>query len=214
MAERRQRWEAEHRQQREAARHAERARSQGDAPSTWRGVSRCIGDAIDDDTIVVNEYDLDTTQSTFTQARAATSPVAAVGGLGWGLGAALGAKLAAPDKTIDRAAWATAPTSSARRPPSHLSSRAHNLPVLFVIFNNRAWNAVKRSVHLHAPAGLGGAGRTMPLTELEPAPDYELIARASGGTGPSAWRTRPCCRTCCGGRCASSARRSARPCST
>ena len=42
---------------------------------------------------------------------------------------------------------------------AHWASRAYNLPVLFVIFNNRAWNAVKRAVDLHAPQRLGGAHR-------------------------------------------------------
>ena len=52
---------------------------------------------------------------------------------------------------------------------------------MFVIFNNRAWNAVKRAVHSHAPDGLAATTRRMPLSDLEPAPDYELICRASGG---------------------------------
>jgi acetolactate synthase I/II/III large subunit len=55
--------------------------------------------------------------------------------------------------------------------------------VLWVIFNNRAWNAVKRSVQAHAPQGWAVRTNTMPLSDLDPAPDYELICQASGGHG-------------------------------
>jgi acetolactate synthase-1/2/3 large subunit len=173
---RRKRWEAEHRRLVEAW-AAKAAAVKNDRAIDMAWLSRCIGDAIDDDTIVVNEYDLDTTQ---TRLRApggyfSQSPAS---GLGWGLGAALGAKLAAPDKTVvccvgDGAYIFGTPTAA------HWTARAHNLPVLTVIFNNRAWNAVKRAVTSHAPQGW--AVRTgMAMCELDPAPDSELIARASG----------------------------------
>ncbi|OGK79846.1 MAG: hypothetical protein A2X50_15110 [Candidatus Rokubacteria bacterium GWF2_70_14] len=55
--------------------------------------------------------------------------------------------------------------------------------VLFVVFNNRAWNAVKRAVTSHAGDGWAVRTGTMPLTELDPAPDYEMICRACGGHG-------------------------------
>src|SRR5436305_3481062 len=85
------------------------------------------------------------------------------GGLGWGLGAALGAKLAAPEQTVicavgDGAYIFGAPTAA------HWVSRAYNLPVLWVIFNNRAWNAVKRAVHGHAPDGWAVRTGTMMLS--------------------------------------------------
>jgi acetolactate synthase-1/2/3 large subunit len=141
-------------------------------------LSRCVGDVVDERTIVVNEYDLDATQVCFTRPGTYFASPSS-GGLGWGLGAALGARLAAPDHTViccagDGAYIFGAPTAA------HWVSRACEAPVLWIVFNNRAWNAVKRSVTAHAPDGW--AKRTgMPLTELDPAPDYELICRASGG---------------------------------
>jgi len=63
---------------------------------------------------------------------------------------------------------------------AHWTSRAHNLPVLYVIFNNRVWNAVKRSVSSHAPQGWAVRTGAMAMSDLEPAPDYEMIAKASG----------------------------------
>ncbi|HEU4369451.1 MAG TPA: thiamine pyrophosphate-requiring protein [Methylomirabilota bacterium] len=174
---RRRRWEAEHRRLVDAW-AAKAAAAKNDGPIDMAWLSRCIGDAIDDDTIVVNEYDLDTTQTRLRKPGSYFSQSPA-SGLGWGLGAALGAKLAAPDKTVvccvgDGAYIFGTPTAA------HWTASAHGLPVLNVIFNNRAWNAVKRSVTSHAPQGWAVRTGTMPLSELDPAPDYELIARASG----------------------------------
>jgi acetolactate synthase I/II/III large subunit len=180
VAARRARWEAEHRRLREA--WAARARAvQHDAPIDMAWLSRCIGDVVDARTLVVNEYDLDSTQATFRAPGTyfGSSPAA---GLGWGLGAALGAKLAAPDQTVictvgDGAYIFGAPTAA------HWVSRAYGLPILWVVFNNRAWNAVKRSVQAHAPQGWAVRTGTMMLSDLDPAPDYELICQASGGHG-------------------------------
>jgi acetolactate synthase-1/2/3 large subunit len=179
VAERRAGWAAEHRRIREAA--AARARAVAkDAPIDMAWASRCIADLIDDQTIVVNEYDFDPSQASF-QTPGTYFGASPAGGLGWGLGAALGAKLAARDRTViccvgDGAYIFGSPTAA------HWVSRACDLPVLFVVFNNRAWNAVKRAVTSLAPDGW--AARTgMVLSDLDPAPEYEMICQASGGYG-------------------------------
>jgi acetolactate synthase-1/2/3 large subunit len=180
VAERTARWADEGARRREAALAAAR-RVQGDAPIDMAWLSRAIGDVVDDDTIVVNEYDLQPAQACFRRpGRYFAAPASS--GLGWGLGAALGAKLADPDKTVictvgDGAYIFGAPTAA------HFVSRASDLPVLFVVFNNRAWNAVKRSVRSHAPQGWSARTGLMPLSDLDPSPDYELICQASGGHG-------------------------------
>jgi acetolactate synthase-1/2/3 large subunit len=179
-AERRQRWTAAGARRREAAAAKSRA-VEGDTPLDMLSLSRAIGELVDERTIVVNEYDLDATQCTFTRPGSyfAAPPS---GGLGWGLGAALGAKLAAPDHSViccvgDGAYIFGSPTAA------HFVSRAYNLPVLFVVFNNRTWNAVKRAVQTYARDGWAVRTDSMPLTALEPSPDYEMICRASGGHG-------------------------------
>jgi acetolactate synthase-1/2/3 large subunit len=180
VAARRERWAAEHARLRESwAATGRRAASARPIEMAW--LSRAIGTLVDDRTIVVNEYDLDPTQVTFARPGSYfNSPAASA--LGWGLGAALGAKLAAPDHTViccvgDGAYMFGAPTAS------HFAARAHDLPVLFVVFNNRTWNAVKRAVTTYAKDGWAARADTMPLTSLEPAPDYELVCQASGGWG-------------------------------
>src|SRR5512144_139128 len=172
VAERRQRWTAAGAKRREAA-AAKGQAVRNDTPSDMLWLSRAIGDVVDDWTIVVNEYDLDDTQCTFT--RPGTYFAAPPSG-------ALGAKLAAPDHSViccvgDGAYIFGSPTAS------HFVSRAYNLPVLFVVFNNRTWNAVKRAVQTYARDGWAVRTDAMPLTALEPSPDYEMLCRASGGHG-------------------------------
>src|SRR2546429_559896 len=176
--ERRRRWQGEHARRREAWAAAAR-RVQNDRPIDMAWLSRCVGDLVDERTIVVNEYDLDPTQACF-RAPGTYFNGPASSSLGWGLGAALGAKLAAPDKTVictvgDGAYIFGAPTAA------HFVARAYEIPVLFVVFNNRAWNAVKRAVHGLAPDGFAVKTGSMVLSDLEPSPDYELVCRASGG---------------------------------
>jgi len=176
-AERRERIAAAGRERRAAIEARARALA-NDQPIDMAWLSRCVGDVVDSRTIVVNEYDLDASQVCFTTAGTYFAAPSS-GGLGWGLGAALGARLAAPEHTViccvgDGAYIFGAPTAA------HWVSRAYEAPVLWIVFNNRVWNAVKRSVLSHAPDGW--AKRTgMPLTELDPPPDYEMICQACGG---------------------------------
>jgi acetolactate synthase-1/2/3 large subunit len=177
VAERRQKTAAAGRERRAAAEARARA-LKGDTPIDMAWLSRCVGDVVDDRTIVVNEYDLDASQACFRRPGTYFGSPSS-GGLGWGVGAALGAKLGKPDHTVictvgDGAYIFGAPTAA------HWVARAYDIPVLWIVFNNRAWNAVKRAVTSHAPDGW--AKRTgMPLTELDPPPDYEMVCQASGG---------------------------------
>ncbi len=180
VAERRKKWEGEATQNRTVVEKRANAVSK-DSPIDMAWASKCVADCVDDDTIVVNEYDLDSSQTRMRVPGSyfASSPA---GGLGWALGAALGARLAAPGKTViscmgDGTYIFGSPTAS------HWVSRAYQIPALFVIFNNRAWNAVKRSVASLAKDGWAMRAETMPLYQLDPAPDYEMVCRASGGWG-------------------------------
>ncbi|HEV8583718.1 MAG TPA: thiamine pyrophosphate-requiring protein [Methylomirabilota bacterium] len=177
VAERRGKTAAAGRERREAIKSRATA-LKNDTPIDMAWLSRCVGDVVDDRTIVVNEYDLDASQACFKNPGTYFGSPSS-GGLGWGVGAALGAKLGKPDHTVictvgDGAYIFGAPTAA------HWVARAYDIPVLWIIFNNRAWNAVKRAVTSHAPDGW--AKRTgMPLTELDPPPDYEMVCQASGG---------------------------------
>jgi acetolactate synthase-1/2/3 large subunit len=174
------RLQAMHDQQRATWREAlEGVRDDSPLDPLW--VSHCIDEIKDDDTIIVNEYDLVPTQVEFTTPGTifGSSPAS---GLGWGLGAALGARLAAPDKLViatlgDGSYMFGNPT------PCHFVSQAQNLPTLTVIFNNRVWNAVRRASQGMYPNGWAVKTNNFPLSELQPSPHFEVLVTASGGYG-------------------------------
>jgi acetolactate synthase-1/2/3 large subunit len=148
---------------------------------TGKWLSACMNKLLDANTILVNEY------PTVLEEMVIREPGhyfgnASAGGLGWGLGAALGAKLASPDKTVicalgDGAYMFGNPTAG------HYVSEAMRLPVLFVIANNARWAAVHRSTLATYPNGVASQAKQPPFATLEPSPRFEHVIQASGGHG-------------------------------
>ncbi len=144
-------------------------------------VSAALDRAKGEDAIVVNELGAAIETMSFTRPGSyfAASPA---GGLGWGLGAALGAKLAAPERLViatigDGSYMFGNPT------PAHYVARAYDLPVLFVVFNNAGWAAVRKATEAMYPDGLSRRANRMPLATLEPSPAFEKVIAASDGYG-------------------------------
>lgn len=144
-------------------------------------VSRCIDAVKDDESIVINELGLAPAHLSFGRPGTyfAASPA---GGLGWGLGAALGAKLAAPDRFVI-AAVGDGSYMFGNPTPAHYMAAAHDLPVLFVVCNNSGWGAVTAATQAMYPEGRALKQTRPPLTATEPSPAYEKIIEASGGHG-------------------------------
>ena len=173
-------WREQHDQQRAAWRATAEDASR-ERPLSPQWVSRCVGEVVDAATTVVNEYDLLAEQLNLTRPGGFFGPQRA-SGLGWGLGAALGIKLAAPEQTVicgvgDGAYMFGAPTAA------HWVSRAYELPVLFLIVNNEAWGAVKSSVRTVHPDGWAIGQENFPFTRLDPSPEFAKIIEAHGGYG-------------------------------
>jgi acetolactate synthase-1/2/3 large subunit len=171
---------AEHEAQRTAWQTAAAA-VQGDSPIDFDWLSHCIGEVAGTDTILINEYDLRLTQVSRDQPGAFYSHSPA-GCLGWGVGAALGAKLAHPDRTViatvgDGAYIFSVPTAA------HMVSTTYRLPILVVIFNNEAWGAVRQTTEALFPKGWAKKTGVYPLSDLRPSPAYEKIVEAHGGYG-------------------------------
>ena len=172
----------------EVAKRNEAARRQGRAgaassPSslTAKYASACLNALQDAHTILVNEYPL-VLEEMVVRESCRYFASAPAGGLGWGLGAALGAKLAAPDKTVvcavgDGAYMFGNPT------PAHFVAESMKLPVLFVVFNNARWAAVHRSTLGMYPKGAAAQAEEPPFAVLEPSPRFEKVVEASGGYG-------------------------------
>ena len=148
---------------------------------TMAWLNHCLRGIVDDGTAIVSEYSfrqeycpLETPGSLF-----GLSPA---GGLGWGLGAALGAKLAAPERQViavlgDGAYMFANPTAC------HFAAAAHRLPVLTVLYNNAIYGAVRRATLDMYPDSTAAEEDGQRLAELAPSPAYEQLVQAHGGHG-------------------------------
>ena len=100
------------------------------------------------------------------------------GGLGWGLPAAMGAKLADPERLV----FATVGDGSymfANPTACHLVAEAQGIAVVTLVLNNEEWGAVRHSVEGLYPEGQARATNEVPLTSLRPSPDFAHTAAAS-----------------------------------
>jgi len=153
------------------------------AAITMKWLSACLNKVMGKDSLLVNEYPLVLEELEIREPGRyfANSPA---GGLGWGMGAALGAKLAQPEKTV---ICALGDGSYMFGNPSagHYVSEAMKLPVLFIIANNARWAAVHRSTLGVYPKGSASQAEKPPFATLEPSPRFEHIVQASGGHGES-----------------------------
>jgi acetolactate synthase I/II/III large subunit len=159
----------------------------GEAEQAGRGnkntlawLNHCLREVVDRDTTVISEYSfrqeycpLETPGSLFG--------VSAAGGLGWGFGASLGAKLAAPERQVlsvlgDGAYMFANPTAC------HYVAQMQNLPVLTVIYNNALYNAVRRATLDMFSDGVAAQDDGRLLADL-PAPNFEKIVLAHDGHG-------------------------------
>ncbi|MGC1464331.1 MAG: thiamine pyrophosphate-requiring protein [Pseudolabrys sp.] len=141
-------------------------------------LSRVIGEVLGPEAVIFNEYPLrpDHCAREIPGTFFGLSPA---GGLGWGFGAALGAKLAAPEKLVvatlgDGAYMFSNPTVG------HWVSGRHELPILTIIFNNSRYGAVRRATLSMFKDSAAGEDDGRTLADLNPAPPYDEMAKAQG----------------------------------
>lgn len=179
LDERRKKVEAEHQSMiREMDASVEAVRHHSPIHPFW--LSKCIGDVMDDKTIIANETITSKLAEVIHLNRPGSmfnTPLA--GHLGWGLGAAIGMKLGAPDATViaaegDGSYMFCAPTAC------HFTAQKYQIPFLTVIYNNQAWNASLNSARGLYPDGVAARTRNFPGTDLTPSPNFELTAQACG----------------------------------
>jgi acetolactate synthase-1/2/3 large subunit len=102
--------------------------------------------------------------------------------LGWAIGAAVGVKLARPEAPVvvvcgDGSFNFGVPTAAL------WSAHRAGAPFVTVVLNNRSYYASRRPVLNLYPGGAAATAGDFPETELAPATDYALLARACGGDG-------------------------------
>ena len=143
--------------------------------------SYCLTEALDDDALIFNDYPLLLPHMNLKNpCNYFGSPEA--GGLGWGTGAAIGAKLGAPDRTVV-CAMGDGSYIFGNPMAAHQVVASNGLPMLFCIFNNSTWFAVRRATLDVYPDGFASKSNRMPLTMLEPSPHFEKIMDLFGGYG-------------------------------
>jgi len=135
---------------------------------------------IDRDAIVLNEGI--TNYSVIHNHIGATQPLrlftSGASSLGWNGGAAIGMKLAAPEKTV---VCLTGDGSYMFSQPStvHWIARRYQTPFLQVIYNNRGWRAPRFSALAVHPDGFASKSDDLGIA-FDPPPDYSGIAAAAG----------------------------------
>jgi len=148
---------------------------------TFAYLSRLIGETVGEDAVIFNEYSM--MQEHCPRDKPDTFyGLSSAGGLGWGFGAALGAKLAAPDKLVvatlgDGAYMFSNPMVA------HWVSDVHKLPILTIIFNNSLYGAVRGATMSMFKDGVAGQDGGRFMADLNPSPVFEMAVKAQGGHG-------------------------------
>ena len=173
-------WQRRNDEMREGWRRQATAGS-GDAPISKSWFTRCLSDVLDDDTVVLNELGIDAVQIDVKRPGSFFG-VPVSGGLGWGVGAALGAKLADGSKTViccvgDGSYIFGSGTAG------HIVSTAQGLPILTIVWNNGIWNAVQSATRNTYADGFAVQTNNFAVTTLSQSFQYELICQAAGGYG-------------------------------
>jgi thiamine pyrophosphate-dependent acetolactate synthase large subunit-like protein len=176
-------WRTRHERAREALREECRTSGTGQTIET-RWVAHELNEALPSDAVVVDEtithrLDIMRCLDRLTPGRFFE---ASHGGLGTGLGEALGVKAAAPDRTV----VATIGDGALNYNPvlaAFGASQEHRLPILVVVFNNSGYLSQKAGIPQHYPDGWAVKARRFVGTSIAPSPDYAAVATAFGGFG-------------------------------
>jgi acetolactate synthase-1/2/3 large subunit len=175
---RKERWSAGSQARRQAAqKRAEDGKNETPINKAW--FTSCLAEILGENTVLLNELGVDVSQIEFNHPGTffGTPPSAA---LGWALGASLGAKLAAPDKTVvccvgDGSYIFGSGTAT------HIVSQSQNLPVLNIVWNNGIWNAVQNSTKVLYADGIAVRNNDFAVSTLDQSFHYEMICQAAGG---------------------------------
>ena len=141
-------------------------------------LSRCVGEMAGAHGLIFNEYQL-RLEACVREAPETYFALSTAGGLGWSVGAALGAKLAAPDKFVvatigDGGMIFANPTAC------HWVAQSHQLPIAMVIFNNERYGAVRNATMAMFASGAAARENGLGLADLSPSPPFERYAEAHG----------------------------------
>jgi acetolactate synthase I/II/III large subunit len=161
-----------------ASQEAARAeQSKGHITPAW--LSYQVGQNLDPDTIIVNEL---VNTAHFNRTKPGTQFNAGGSSLGWAAPAAVGAKVAAPDRQV---VACTGDGSWMFGNPQVVTwaSKFHKAPVLFIISNNRGYSTGTTQVLRSYPEGYAAKAQDVTGGWFDPCPNYSGEAAASGAYG-------------------------------
>ena len=204
---RRERLTADH-ARRQAAWEAEALARRDARPIAVEWLGRCLGDLAREAPECLFVDEMVTSNVVTWRYVAAREPGSWLGSggsaLGWGLGAALGVKLARPDRPVvalvgDGCFLFGAPVAAL------WAAQAQAAPILVVIFDNARYQATRRPLVGAYPDGASVRTGQFVGVDLAPPPRYDLIARSVGadgraGRGPRRADGRPAPRARAGAR--------------
>jgi len=144
-------------------------------------ITHCIEEACGEDAILLREAPQFALPFLNRRHERTFYSVAAAGGLGWGLGAAIGAKLAAPDRLVaavvgDGSYMFGTPVAA------HYAALEQRTPFLTVIIDNQRWNEVGAATrHLYPDGEAAGDPAREPLTYFDKSLRLEKTVSAVDG---------------------------------
>jgi len=141
----------------------------------------CVRRHIDENAIVINESvsEFHTVFNHLALSRPGSIFTSGGGSLGWNGGAAVGAKLASPDKTVIVFAGDGSFMFSEPHAVHWMASR-YKAPFLQIVFNNRGWKSPKLSALSLHPSEYASKAESIDV-DFDPPPNYASIAAAAGG---------------------------------
>ncbi len=151
------------------------------APITRDFVAKTVAEELGEEAVFFNEYWAPPAQLARTRPQSYFY-LSSAGGLGWALPAALGAQLAAPERTVVAMIGDGAYLFANPAACHHVAAR-YELPLLTVVYNNARWGAVDGATQSVYPSGRWREQRGPSLSDLAPMPALEKYIEASGGFG-------------------------------
>ena len=159
------------------------AQGQERMPMDMASVSQALDQALQHhagEAVVVNEYSL-VPAAMRLRAPGSYFGSSPVGGLGWGLPAAMGIKLARPDALVV-AAVGDGSYSFSNPLACHHTAAMHGIAVLTLVMDNGGYGAVERATRAMYPQG-AAVQQGMDLVSLAPMPRLDQVIASCGGWG-------------------------------
>jgi benzoylformate decarboxylase len=168
--------------QQRAARDAAARVNWNDSPLSWDRVAGELNQRLEKDAIVVPELAHDRWLEQFTFGPGEKSKIGKSTGsaLGWGIGAAIGVKLAQPDRQV--VALQGDGGFMFGQAESLWTMARYEVPVIVVVFNNRSYNGPRDRI-MQAGGRQGRTGKDMTCYLGDPDVDFAKVAAGFGVSG-------------------------------